>query len=100
MLSPKGRVIMVSGANRGIGRAITEKLAAEGYQLSLGARNPDAIAKVKNAEVMTHQWEATSTTDSADWANATLDKFGRIDGVVLNAGVIFPAGLELSLIHI
>ncbi len=94
MLKPEGRVIMVSGANRGIGRAIANKLAEEGYQLSLGARNPGDISMPGKTEVLTHQWEATSTTDSADWVNATLEKFGRIDGVVLNAGVIYRVGLE------
>ena len=33
------KVIMISGANRGIGRAITEKLLSENYRLSLGVRN-------------------------------------------------------------
>jgi len=86
---------MVSGANRGIGRAIATKLASEGYTLSLGARNPETITLTPDAtNVLTHQWDATSTTDSADWARATLEKFGAIDGLVLNAGVIYPAGLE------
>ncbi len=96
MLNPEGRVIMISGANRGIGRAIAEKLAAAGYKLSLGARNPDSIIKpsANDSEIITHQWEATSTTDSTQWVDATLKHFGRIDGLVLNAGVIYPAGLE------
>lgn len=91
MLQPEGRVIMVSGANRGIGKAIAEKLSGEGYQLSLGARDPSAIAPLNNT--LTHKWDATSESDSAAWADATLAKFGRIDGLVLNAGVIYPADL-------
>ena len=38
MLKPDGRVIMISGANRGIGLATANLLAERGYQLSLGAR--------------------------------------------------------------
>lgn len=34
------KVIMVSGANRGIGRSLVDMLAAEGYRLSLGVREP------------------------------------------------------------
>ena len=48
MLDPTGRVILVSGANRGIGFAIAEALYRKGYTVSLGVRDPgklqDAIA--------------------------------------------------------
>lgn len=95
MLSAQNRVIMVSGANRGIGQSIAAELARQGYQLSLGARDPAGIdASRLGTQVMTHRWEATSQTDSADWVSATLARFGRIDGMVLNAGVLIPAGLQ------
>ena len=45
MLNPKGRVIMVSGTSRGIGRAIAENLIGKGYSLSLGVRNPDSVRR-------------------------------------------------------
>lgn len=93
MLKPENRVVMISGANRGIGKAIALQLASDGYQLSLGARDPESI-KAATSNTLTHTWNATSTSDSTDWVNATLDKFNRIDALVLNAGVIYPAGLE------
>ena len=37
------KVIMISGANRGIGRAISEKLLSENFRLSLGVRNPEQL---------------------------------------------------------
>ena len=40
MLTPENRVIMISGANRGIGKAIARQLAKDGYQLSLGDVTP------------------------------------------------------------
>ncbi len=86
---------MISGANRGIGKATAETLSALGYRLSLGARNPGSIASgTLNSVTMVHQWDALSPTDSEAWVQATLAEFGRIDGLVLNAGVIIPAGLE------
>ena len=95
MLKPNGRVIMISGANRGIGFAIAKSLADVGYTLSLGARNPDSIDTVAlNGEVMAHHWHATDIASSAAWAQATLDRYQRIDGVVLNAGMMMRAGLE------
>lgn len=92
MLAAENRVILVSGANRGIGKAIATQLAQSGYSLSLGARDPGSISAPPGA--MTHQWEATSPDDSASWVDATIEKFGRIDGVVLNAGVMFPVGID------
>ncbi len=94
MLAAENRVILVSGANRGIGKAIATELSRQGYSLSLGARDPSTISATADAKTMTHRWEATSKTDSADWVKATLDKFGQIDGIVLNAGVMFPVGIE------
>ena len=43
---------------------------------------------------MTHHWDAMQPTASTDWVNATLAHFGQIDGMVLNAGVLIPAGLQ------
>ena len=56
------RVIMISGANRGIGKAIREKLQSENYLLSLGLRNPgafrDSIEKHQTENVHLHQYDA------------------------------------------
>ena len=45
-LIPKDRVILISGANRGIGRAVAERLYADGYTLSLGARRLESLKPV------------------------------------------------------
>ena len=100
------RVIMISGANRGIGKAIQEKLQSENYLLSLGLRNPDAfrdaIKKDKSENLHLHQYDARDPESAASWVRSTLEHFGRIDGLVNNAGILHPMGLEddLSLIHI
>ena len=46
MISAVGRVIMVSGANRGIGLSIAKNLYKAGFSLSLSARNIDALELV------------------------------------------------------
>ena len=95
MLTPENRVILITGANRGIGLATAELLAGQGYTLSLGTRNPDSfpVSEFENAPFV-HAWEATDATSSQAWVDATLNRFGRIDGVVLNAGVEIGGSLE------
>ncbi len=94
MLNPEGRVIMISGANRGIGEEVALCLSALGYRVSLGARQPATIdTEMMQGDVLTHQWDAVSATDSTAWVDATLQQFGRIDGLVLNAGVLLEVGL-------
>ena len=43
MIDPRGRVMMVSGANRGIGAALARQFHSEGWIVSLGARNIDQL---------------------------------------------------------
>jgi NAD(P)-dependent dehydrogenase (short-subunit alcohol dehydrogenase family) len=45
MLTPTGRVVLISGANRGIGLALAQVLYAKGYTLSLGARDIASLAR-------------------------------------------------------
>lgn len=85
MLKPDGRVIMVSGASRGIGRAVTENLLAAGFQVSAGMRNPDALAPRKN--LMVARYDADDAESIESWVVETREKMGRIDGIVNAAGI-------------
>jgi NAD(P)-dependent dehydrogenase (short-subunit alcohol dehydrogenase family) len=90
-LTPSDRVILISGANRGIGRAIAERLYRDGYSLSLGARQPESlkpvVAGMKPGRVLTHRYDAGKAPSAAAWITAAARRFGRIDGLVNNAGV-------------
>jgi NADP-dependent 3-hydroxy acid dehydrogenase YdfG len=90
MLKPDGRVIMVSGANRGIGLAIARCLHEKGYTLSLGARESGALEAITNSfdaqRVMTHTYDAHDAVSNEAWVSATAERFGRIDGLINNAG--------------
>ena len=90
MLAPEGRVIMISGANRGIGHAIARCLLDRGYSLSLGARDPASI----DLDAMSHHYDATDAASNEAWVEATMARFGRIDGLVNNAGVALKASIE------
>jgi NADP-dependent 3-hydroxy acid dehydrogenase YdfG len=89
--SADGRVVLISGANRGIGRAIAEALHDRGYCLSLGARDPDSLvpvlAEMDAERVMGHGFQARDPTSGTAWVAATAERFGRIDALVNNAGV-------------
>ena len=85
------KVILISGANRGIGRQIAEKLLTEGYALSLGVRAPESLddSNFSNHDrVLIHPYEATDKQSHISWVQATIDRFGKIDGVINCAGVL------------
>jgi NAD(P)-dependent dehydrogenase (short-subunit alcohol dehydrogenase family) len=86
MLNPEGRVVMISGASRGIGAAIARRLHGAGYRLSLGLRRPEA-APVSGEAVLVARWSAEDAASSKAWVAATAERFGRIDGVVNNAAI-------------
>lgn len=87
MIDLAGNVVMVSGANRGIGLATARALAARGCSLSLGARSPEKVPTDIPGDPLIHAWDAEDAGSSATWAAATRERFGKIDAVVMNAGV-------------
>lgn len=92
MIPAEGRVVMVSGASRGIGLAVARALHAQGYALSLGARDPAAIPEIPGA--LTARYEAADRGSHAAWVEATLERHGRIDALVNNAGTSDRFSLE------
>lgn len=95
MLLPNNRVVMITGANRGIGLATSQALSSAGYRLSLGVRNESTLdSSCFSGEVISHQYDARDKQSAELWVAKTLDHYGVIDGVVLNAGVIVPVGIE------
>jgi NAD(P)-dependent dehydrogenase (short-subunit alcohol dehydrogenase family) len=86
MLGAEGRVIMVSGAARGIGRAVVERLLEAGFTVSAGVRDRHDLPA--SDRLMTHRYDAETPASADAWAAATAARFGRIDGVVAAAGII------------
>jgi len=95
-LDLKGKIIIVTGGAKGIGAGITKALAAEGaipVIVGRDANDNDAIIK----EVGTGfgiTAELTHPEECENAVNATIEKFGKIDGLVNNAGVNDGIGLE------
>ena len=106
MPSLKGRVAIVTGASRGIGRAIALGLAEEGCDVAIAAKSTESTEKLPGsiftvaAEVETRGVRAlpvkVDVRDSdqiESMAAQTLDRFGRIDLHINNAGALFWAGI-------
>ncbi len=100
MSQPTSRIVMLSGATKGIGEAIAARLYKDGYRLSLGARNPNDLAKVLRDDrdrVLTVPYDATGGTAAArSWVEATVKHFGSFDTVINNAGMQIRSGFEQS----
>ena len=94
------QVAIITGASRGIGRAIAEAYAAEGASLCLVATDTARLTEVKDAlglpddRVMTVGLNVTDRDACFAAVAAAEHQFGRVDVLVNNAGVY------LSLIHI
>ena len=87
MLEADGRVVMVSGASRGIGRAVVERLIADGYNVSAGVR--DSRGLIGSERLVLHRYDAESLPSAEAWVAATIERFGRLDSLV-NAAAVNP----------
>lgn len=99
-----GKTVMISGATRGIGRAIAAIFAQEGARLSICSRNPDDLGRVAaelsmqyGVAVFPYTADMKAPDSATQWVDATVEHFGAIDIVINNAGSPPPGRfLELS----
>lgn len=89
---------MISGANRGLGNAIARRLLDVGFNVSVGGRDLDALVTAFEASdqtrVLCHHYDAEAPGTDASWIDATMERFGRLDGIVNNAGIVDTTSLE------
>jgi len=84
----EGRVALVTGASKGIGRAIAAALAASGAKVMLSSRKPDALdeaAAGMDGEVATFAANAGDPDEAEACVAATVERFGKVDVLVNNA---------------
>ncbi len=83
------RVCLVTGAGRGIGRAVVQRLVADGHRVAVVARSADDIEEVARAvggETMTITADVTRTEDVQRMFDAVVDRWGPVQVLVSNAG--------------
>jgi NAD(P)-dependent dehydrogenase (short-subunit alcohol dehydrogenase family) len=84
-----GRTALISGASRGIGLAIADRLCKDGWALSLGVRRPESVPEpLKNHHISS--FDASISGSEKVWVAAALERFGRIDAIINNAGIMTP----------
>jgi NAD(P)-dependent dehydrogenase (short-subunit alcohol dehydrogenase family) len=89
----KNRIALVTGGNRGLGRAIAEALAIEGCKVIVTGRDEQALAVTsaaisrKGGAVYARHCDVRSPESVAALATAVRKQFGRIDVLVNNAGI-------------
>jgi NAD(P)-dependent dehydrogenase (short-subunit alcohol dehydrogenase family) len=100
MLDPRGRVVLISGASRGIGRALAQALHDAGYCISLGLRDPrrasPGLAGLDPARLHLGTYVAEDWDGQARWVEAAVARFGRIDVLVNNAGIASEATIRTA----
>ena len=97
-----GKVAMVAGASRGLGYAVARGLAAEGVNVSISSRDAgrielaaDRIARETSQQTLGMAVDVKSPDALAAWHARTLETFGGVDLLFVNAGGP-PAGTVLS----
>ncbi|MEH3127349.1 SDR family oxidoreductase [Agrobacterium cavarae] len=92
-MTVQGKVVAITGAGRGIGRATALHLAARGARVVLGARSEtellDVAQEIERAggEAALRSTDVTRRTDLESLIRLGRDRFGRVDVIVNNAGI-------------
>ncbi|CAN5885682.1 SDR family NAD(P)-dependent oxidoreductase [soil metagenome] len=96
-----GRVALITGGARGLGRVIAEALASAGASVALTARNAESaeaaardLAETADAEAIGLGVDVTKAADVEAMVSNTIKRFGRLDILVNNAGINIRRPIE------
>ena len=94
----QNKVVIITGASSGIGKALAEKYASEGWNLVLAARRIDRLqelkSQLKGVEVLAVKTDVTQEADCKYLIDSAIQKFERIDVLINNAGISMRASIE------
>ena len=90
----KDKVIIITGASSGIGEATAKKLSENGAKVTLMARREDKLKKLQSTiesnggEALVVTGDVTKSEDFEKAVKETVDKFGKVTGLINNAGLM------------
>lgn len=97
------KTVLITGASRGIGREIAIKFASEGYNIVLNYNNSETKAKTLAKSIekfgvkcLLIKADVSIESEVVDMVNLALNKFGKIDVLVNNAGVALSKLFQLT----
>jgi NAD(P)-dependent dehydrogenase (short-subunit alcohol dehydrogenase family) len=89
----EGKVAIITGASRGIGRALALRFAEEGAKLMLTTTNPERAAgvveeiKAKGGEAVAMKADISDENDTKKIAEKVMQQYGQVDILINNAGI-------------
>ena len=92
----EGKVALITGASQGLGRALALAFAKEGAQVVINSRSLETIrpvaeeAESTGADVLAVAADVSKSADVEKMVGAAVERFGKIDVLVNNAGVLGP----------
>lgn len=94
-----GKVVVITGGSRGLGLVLARQVCAKGGNVALIARDPEELAHAKSdmsrcADVLTVQCDLLKREQISAAVQQIVDRFGRIDILINNAGIIEVGPLE------
>jgi short-subunit dehydrogenase len=100
LLIMKDKVIIITGATSGIGKALAYEYASRGANLVISGRNFDKLLEIATGltrsgiSVLPVKTDVTSETDCREMIRLAVEKFGKIDVLINNAGISMRALFE------